>query len=114
VGEKTGRNPTDRGKLGCKCSLPTAGRGVPPGLARAGADKNDPKLLRETVEAIPVERPAPTPEEPQGPCLDKAYDYDEPRALAAGLGFTSHPHTRGEEIAVKRDDGARAGRWVVV
>jgi transposase len=36
-GGKTGPNPTDRGKRGTKRSLLTDGRGVPPGLALAGA-----------------------------------------------------------------------------
>jgi putative transposase len=113
VGGKTGPNPTDRGKRGTKRSLLTDGRGVPLGLAVAGANRNDHKLMRQTVEAIPVERPAPTPDEPQGLCLDKGYDYDEPRALAAEFGFTLHLRTRGEEAHAKRHAGARARRWVV-
>jgi putative transposase len=113
VGEKTGRNPTDRGKLGTKRSLLTDGRGVPLGLALAGANRNDHKLMRETLEAIPVERPEPTPEAPQGLCLDKGYDYDEPRALALEFGFTLHLRTRGEEIQAKREAGTKARRWVV-
>jgi transposase len=69
--------------------------------------------MRETVEAVPVERPAPTPEAPQGLCLDKGYDYEEPRALAAEFGFTLHLRTRGEEREAKRHAGAKARRWVV-
>jgi putative transposase len=113
VGKKTGRNPTDRGKLGTKRSLLTDGRGVPLGLALAGANRNDHKLMRETLEAIPVLRPKPTPEEPQGLCLDKGYDYDEPRTLALEFGFTLHLRTRGEEVQAKREAGTKARRWVV-
>ena len=113
MGEKTGPNPTDRGKRGTKRSLLTDGRGVPLGLAVDGANKNDHKLMRETLEAIPVQRPAPTAEAPQGLCLDKGYDYDEPRALAAEFGFTLHLRTRGAEIEAKRHAGAKARRWVV-
>lgn len=91
----------------------TDGRGVPLGLALAGANRNDHKLMRETLEAIPVERPEPTPEAPQGLCLDKGYDYDEPRALALEFGFTLHLRTRGEEIQAKREAGTKARRWVV-
>jgi len=69
--------------------------------------------MRETVEAVPVERPAPTPEAPQGLCLDKGYDYEEPRALAAEFGFTLHLRTRGEEREAKRHAGAKARRRVV-
>jgi putative transposase len=86
---------------------------VPLGLAVAGANRNDHKLMRQTVEAIPVERPAPLPDEPQHLCLDKGYDYDEPRALAAEFGFTLHLRTRGEEARAKRHAGAKARRWVV-
>ena len=69
--------------------------------------------MRETVEAVPVERPAPTPDAPQGLCLDQGYDYAEPRALAAEFGFTLHLRTRGEEREAKRRAGAKARRWVV-
>ncbi len=69
--------------------------------------------MRATIEAIPVARPAPTPDEPQGLCLDKGYDYDEPRALAEEFGFTLHLRTRGEEAQAQRHAGARARRWVV-
>ena len=113
MGGKTGPNPTDRGKSGSKRSLLTDGRGVPLGLAVAGANRNDHELRRETVEAIPVERPAPTPDAPRGLCLDKGFDYPEVPELAAEFGFTLHPRTRGEEIEAKRHAGAKARRWVV-
>ena len=74
-GEKTGPNPTDRAKGGVKRSLLTEGHGVPIGLAVEGANRHDMKLVRATLESLVVERPAPTPEQPQGMCLDKAYDF---------------------------------------
>ena len=52
-GEKTGPNPTDRGKKGSKRSVLTDGRGVPLGLVVGGANTNDHKLLRQTLESIP-------------------------------------------------------------
>ena len=48
-----------------------------------------------------------------GPRLDKGFDYDEPRALAAEFGFTLHLRTRGEEVRAKRHARAKARRWVV-
>jgi len=51
-GGKTGPNPTDRGKDGVKRSLLTEGQGVPIGLAVAGANRNDMKLVRTTIESI--------------------------------------------------------------
>jgi transposase len=73
-GERTGKNPTDRGKLGTKRSLLVEATGVPVGLAVEGANRHDKKLAEATLESIPVERPEPTEEAPQGLCLDKAYD----------------------------------------
>ena len=87
---------------------------MPIGLAVAGANRNDMKLVRATIESIVVERPAPTVEQPQGMCLDKGYDYDEVRALLAEFGFTAHIRARGEEAqAIKHEAGFRARRWVV-
>ncbi len=74
---------------------------------------NDHKLMRATIGAIPIERPRPTPEAPQGLCLDKGYDYPEVPALAAEFGFTLHLRPRGEEARAKRHAGANARRWVV-
>jgi putative transposase len=48
-GEKTGRNPTDRGKRGVKRSMLTDGRGVPLAAVIDGANRNDHKL-----EFIPI------------------------------------------------------------
>ena len=137
AGKKTGRNPTDRGKLGSKRSLLTDGRGGPLSVVvafrawpkpsaggrrcratpRAGANRNDHKLMRETLQslaaarplalspkalaaAVPSERrePVPSGKAPQHLCLDKGYDYQEPRDLAVEFGFTLHLRTRGEEI----------------
>jgi putative transposase len=109
-----GRNPTDRGKSGTKRRVLTDGGGVPIGLAVEGANRHDFKMGRETIESIPVERPAPTPEPPQGLCLDKGYDDDEVRDLLAECGFTAHIRARGEEAkALKQEAGFKARRWVV-
>jgi len=96
-----------------KRSVLTDGRGVPLGAVVAGANRNDHKLMRATLGAIPVRRPKPTRRRPQHLCLDKGYDYAEPRAIAAEFGFTLHLRTRGEEIEAKRRARAKARRWVV-
>jgi len=71
-------------------------------------------LTRSTLESIPIERPEPTFEQPQGLCLDRGYDYDEVRELLEEFGFTAHIRGRGEEAqALKREAGFRARRWVV-
>ena len=102
--------PTDRGKRGVKRSVPTDGRGVPLGVAVAGAHRNDHKLTRATLEAMPVPRPRPTRRRPQRLCLDRGYDYAEPRAIAAEFGFTLHLRARGEETEAERRTRARARR----
>jgi putative transposase len=113
-GKKVGKNPTDRGKLGTKRSLLTDGGGVPVGLAVEGANRHDFKMARETIGSIPVKRPEPTADKPQGMCLDKGYDYDEVRDLLTAFGFTAHIRARGEEAkALKQDAGFKARRWVV-
>jgi putative transposase len=90
------------------------GGGVPIGLGVAGANRNDFKLLRETIESIVVERPQPTEEQAQGMCLDKGYDYDEVRDILQEFAFTAHIRARGEEAqALKREAGYKARRWVI-
>ena len=113
-GGKTGPNPTDRGKRGVKRSLSTDAQGIPVGLAVDGANRHDMKLVRATVDRLPVPRPAPTPAHPQGLCLDKGYDFAEVRRTLDEFGFTAHIRSRGEEAqAIKREAGFKARRWVV-
>ena len=71
-----------------KRSVLTEGTGVPLAVAPAGANLNDFKLARGTIESIPIKRPEATPEQPQGFCLDKGYDFPEIYDLAAEFGFT--------------------------
>ncbi len=86
---------------------------MPIGLAVAGANVNDFKLLRETIESIPVVRPRPTHRSAQGMCLDKGYDYGEVRDLLDAFRFTAHIRSRGEELKLlKRWARFKARRWV--
>ena len=112
--KKTGKNPTDRSKLGVKRSLLVEGDGIPIGVAVEGANCNDFKMARQTLQSIVIERPKPTRKKPQGMCLDKGYDYDEVRELLKEFAFTAHIRRRGEQAqALKRRAGAKARRWVV-
>ena len=80
----------------------------------AGANVHDTKLLESTLEAIVVERPIPTEEEPQRLCLDKGYDNPTGREAARKHGYEAHIRRIGEE---KLDDCGEkrhpARRWVV-
>ena len=114
AGKKTGPNPTDRGKKGVKRSLLTEATGVPIGLAVAGANRHDSKMVEATLESILVSRPKPTRRKPQGMCLDKGYDSGEVRDLVKEFGYTAHIRARGEEAqAIKHEAGFKARRWVV-
>ena len=66
-----------------------------------------------TLQSIPIGRPEPSAEEPQGMCLDKGYDFDELREVLAEFGFTAHIRARGDEAAaLKRHGGpGRGGGW---
>ena len=87
---------------------------MPIGLVLAGANRNDFKLLKQTLESIVLERPAPSADAEQGMCLDKGYDYNEVREILQEFGFTAHIRSRGEEAqAIKKEAGFRARRWVV-
>ena len=83
-------------------------------MAHDGANRHDSKLLAETLDSIPIERPRPSEQRPQGLCLDRGYDYASVHELVDERGFTPHIRSRGEEITLKlRTPGWRARRWVV-
>lgn len=70
-------------------------------------------MARETLESVPVVRPKPTPQSPQHLCLDKGYDYDEVRHLAAEFNFTAHISSRDQDTQqLKRSARKKARRWV--
>ncbi len=114
VGKKSGPNPTDRAKSGVKRSVLTEGHGVPIGLAVAGANRHDMKMVQETLERIVIKRPKPPAKKKQNMCLDKGYDYAEVRDILKEFGLTAHIRSRGEEAKeIKKEAGKRTRRWVV-
>jgi putative transposase len=89
------------------------GEGGPLGVVIAGANVVEQNLLRETIEAIVVERPDPTEEE-QHLCLDKAYDNPNGEGAAVEAGYRPHIRRIGEEPKkCDRSRGHRPRRWVV-
>jgi putative transposase len=113
VGKKTGKNPTDRGKLGVKRSVLVDGQGVPLAAAIDGANVHDQKLLTETLDGIPVQRPEPTPRRKQHLCLDKGYTGEPVEREALNRKYTLHvPPKDGETIKSKHRHG-KARRWKV-
>src|SRR5205823_5781812 len=93
----TGPNPTDRGKAGTKRSLLTEGHGIPLGVAVAGANRHDSKLVEATLLSMPIERPQPSAEQPQNMCLDAAYEGQPVEETRAQWGYTAHIRGRGAE-----------------
>jgi putative transposase len=109
-----GKNPTDRGKKGSKESVLVEGAGGPLGVVLAPANVNDQKLLQETIDAIVIARPEPTPEEPQHLCRDAGYDNPTGREAATAGRYTPHiVPVRKEQRSTTRKRGHKARRWVV-
>ena len=96
MGKKTGKNPTDRSKLGVKRSVLVDGRGVPLGAAVDGANVHDQKLVESTLDDIPVERPTPTPHKPQHLCLDKGYVGAPVKRVVRRRGYQVHVPAKGK------------------
>ena len=95
-GDPVGPNPTDRAKNGTKRSVIVEADGGPLGVVVAGANVHDSQLLRQTMEAIVVDRPEATGDAPQHVCLDKGYDNPTGRTAAAGH-YAPHIRRIGEE-----------------
>lgn len=113
-GNLIGPNPTDRGKNGTKKSLLVEREGGPLAVEIAGANVPDTKLLEATLEAIVVERPTPTDDQPQHLSLDKGYDNPTGEQAAEKHGYTAHIRRIGEEKRdAQRVKRFPARRWVV-
>jgi putative transposase len=98
-----------------KRSVLVEAAGGPLAVVIAGANVHDTKLLAATLDAIVVERPQPTPNQPQHLCLDKGYDNPTGEAAIRAHGYVPHIRRIGEE---KRDPATGekrlpARRWVV-
>jgi len=91
----------------------TDGRGVPLGVAVAGANVHDQKLFHATLDNLAVRRPRPTSRRPQHLCCDKGYDAGVLRREARRRRYRPHIKARGEEQIAKRTRSRRARRWVV-
>lgn len=114
-GQATGANPTDRAKRGSKRSLLVEAKGVPLAIEVGAAQRHDVKLLAATLDAIVVERPAPSKEKPQNLCLDKGYAGEPVKQLVGQRDYEIHvPDKKNAKQKRKRKRGRRkARRWVV-
>ena len=80
----TGKNPTDRAKLGWKWSILTDLNGIPVGWATDGADRNDSAMFAPTLNNA-GERGLLGDIETLG--LDRGYDSDVTRERIAERGI---------------------------
>jgi putative transposase len=117
----SGKNPTDRAKMGTKRSMLTDGAGIPLAVAVEGANRHDSRLLVATLEGLVVARPAPEGEEDspeQHLCLDAAYDSEPVRQELEARSYEPHispaeEKKRSERKRARQHPGGRARRWVV-
>ncbi|HEX2184092.1 MAG TPA: IS5 family transposase [Chloroflexota bacterium] len=113
-GERTGPNPTDRGKAGSKYHLLVDRQGVPLAVQLTAANVHDSKVLEPLVDAVrPIRRPTGQPGRPRKrPAklhADKGYDYPEKRRALRRRGITPRIARRG----VESSDRLGRFRWVV-
>ncbi len=96
-GEGTGKNPTDRAKLGWKWSILTDRNGIPIGWAIDGANRHDSVMLEPTLKAAAE---LGLLADIETLWLDRGYDSDITRTRLAALGIDD------AVIAKKRKRGA--------
>src|SRR5919199_5272261 len=110
-GQKTGANPTDKGKSGSKRHIVVDRGGVPLAVIHTAANVHDSKVLEEAVDAIePIRKPRGRPRKrPKKLHADKGYDFSRCRKALRKRGITPRIARRGI------DSSERLGRhrWVV-
>lgn len=109
-GEKTGGNPTDRGKTGTKRHVLVDERGAPLAVEIAGANVPDMWLLAETLAGVLIDRPEDGSEHL---CLDKGYDTADCDACCEEFGYIHHTRRKGEAPVAAEQQKHPAKRWVV-
>src|SRR6266849_4378520 len=110
-GLQTGRNPTDRAKLGSKRHLICDGRGVPLAIQLTAANRNDSQQALALVDAIPPlqgERGRPR-NHPDCVLGDRGYDAE---AIPQGLRVR-HISSLLAKRNTKHGSGLGKSRWVV-
>src|SRR5512135_2887069 len=112
-GKHTGKNPTDRGKLGSKRHILTDARGVPLAVLISAANVHDKRCAIPLLDSLCVPRPE-TIYCIHHLCADKGYDYNDLRTALQERHYKVHIKHRGaglEEVPVDQRHPAR--RWVV-
>lgn len=114
-GSDTGKNPTDRAKLGSKIDILVDQRGAPLALDVTGANQHDKWSAAHLVFHIVVKRPTSE----QRFCADKGYDYDDVFDVVLSQGYVPHiKHRRRKNeppdpCPMPGELAYAARRWVV-
>lgn len=114
-GKDTGKNPTDRAKLGGKIHILVDQRGAPLSIHVTGANQNDKWFVTVLVCSILAKRPTST----QHFCADKAYDSWDVHLFVKEQGYIPHiKHRRRrnepkDPCPIPGEVQYPARRWVV-
>lgn len=115
-GSQTGKNPTDRAKLGSKIHILVDQRGAPLAIDLSGANQHDKWSVKNLVFHIAVPRPGSE----QHFCGDKGYDFDDVRHIVEQVGYIAHikrKRKRGQPVPdpcpAPGETQFPARRWVV-
>lgn len=114
-GSKTGKNPTDRAKLGSKVHLLVDQRGAPLAIFITGANEHD----KWSADDLIVHLVAKRPHSEQHFCADKGYDYEDVHTFVGLKNYIAHiKHRRRrnepkEECPIPGEKSFPARRWVV-
>ncbi|HZC02196.1 MAG TPA: IS5 family transposase [Gammaproteobacteria bacterium] len=113
-GEKTGPNPTDRGKSGSKRHLLVDRCDVPLVVRHSAANVHDSRMLETMLDAVsPIRRPRGRPgrprKRPEKLHADKGYDFARCRQALRKRGIRSRIARRG----IESSERLGCHRWVV-
>ncbi len=112
-GAKTGKNPTDRSKLGSKRHILVDGRGAPLAIEISGAHSHDKNYAIQLLKSTIVPRPK-TVYRVHHLCGDKGYDSADIRRAAHARHYQVHIAHRSVIItAIPKQKRYPARRWVV-
>lgn len=112
-GEGTGKNPTDRGKLGTKLSIIVDGNGVPLSLVIKGANVHDVNFVKENIEERLICDESDKIFQ-NYLCGDKGYDSEDLREQISNNELNPNIKSRGvEKREIKKNPNKKARRWVV-
>lgn len=109
MGKKTGRNPTDRGKIGSKKSILNDGRGIPLAIAVHPSSQHDSKTIDEVLDGLCIKKLK------KGSILycDKGYDDWTIRIGFHLLGVKAIIPKRGKFKKTGKPISLGKFRWVV-